>query len=191
MKPKFSTSIFFLFFSHILSLPDMEIWKKKWSKHFFFVALVDQLIAEHSLRISLLVLPLTPMLLIFTMDFPNSTLKLNPSRPLTPKKRWTKVWVEASVHSFWSDSRTPRPLLKFVKKDVSNLFGLPVSSPTRLVPSPFCGQSARSWGRKAASMVGSAPFPVVVKLYSLYLKNWQADVPMVCPPYNHKKMHTI
>jgi hypothetical protein len=36
-------------------------------------------------------------------------------------------------------------------------------------------------------MVGSAPFPAVVKLYNLYLKNWQADVPMVCPPYHHKK----
>ena len=43
--------------------------------------------AEHTLRISPSLLDFTPMLLIFTMDLPNSTLKLNPSKPLTPKKR--------------------------------------------------------------------------------------------------------
>ena len=99
-----------------------------------------------------------------------------------PSNRLTKLLVEASVHNFWSDSSTPRPFLKFEKKDELNLFWLPVSSPTRLVASPFCGQSARNWGRKLGLIVGSAPFPVVVKLYSLYLKNWQAEVPMVWPP---------
>ena len=142
----------------------------------------NQLIAEHTLRISPSVPDLMPMLLIFTMDLPNSTLKLNPSKPLTPKKRWTKFLVEESVHNIWSDSSTPRPFLKFEKKDASNWFWLPVSNSTRLVVSPFCGQSACNWGRKLGLILGSAPFPVVVKLYNLFLKNWQAEVPMVWPP---------
>ena len=137
----------------------------------------DQLILEHTLRISPLVPDLRPMLLIFTMDFPNCTLKA-----FDPSKLWTKLLVEASVHNFWSDSSTPLPVLKLEKKDESNLFWLPVSSPTRLVASPFCGQSARNWGRKLGLIVGSAPFPVVVKLYNLYWKNWQAEVPIVWPP---------
>ena len=137
----------------------------------------DQLILENTLRISPWVPDLMPMLLIFTMDLPNYTLKA-----FDPSNRLTKLLVEASVHNFWSDSSTPLPFLKFEKKDESNLFWLPVSSPTRLVASPCCGQSACNWGRKLGLIVGSAPFPVVVKLYSLYLKNWQAEVPMVWPP---------
>ena len=37
-------------------------------------------------------------------------------------------------------------------------------------------------------MAGSiAPFPTLVKLYVLYLKDWQAEVPMVCPPVRNDK----
>lgn len=139
-----------------------------------------QLTAEQTLRISPWVPVLSSMLLILTMDFPNSTLKVKPNKPLKPKKRWTNVRVEASVHSFWSDSKIPRPFLKFEKKDVSNLPGLPVSSPTSRLPSPFWGQSACNWLTNAGSMLGSAPF--AVKLNSLYLKNWHCATPMVCPP---------
>ena len=71
---------------------------------------------------------------------------------------------------------------------MSNLFGLPVSNATRFESSTFCGQSARNWGRNDGSMAGSiAPFPTLVKLYVLYLKDWQAEVPMVCPPVRNDK----
>ena len=59
---------------------------------------------------------------------------------------------------------------------------------TRFEPSLYCGQSARSWGRNAELMDGStAAFLTLVKLYILYRKNWQAEVPMVCPPIRKRK----
>nr|AFK34671.1 unknown [Medicago truncatula] len=39
------------------------------------------------------------MLLIFTIEFPNSTLNVNPSNPLKPKYLCTNVFVEASFHN--------------------------------------------------------------------------------------------
>ena len=81
------------------------------------------------------------------------------------------IWLQYSL-----------PIFRFLKKEASNVLGLPVSSATRLFASPFWGQRACSWGRKVGSMEGSTPFPVVVlKLYSLSLKNWHAEVPIVWP----------
>ncbi|GER55518.1 BTB and TAZ domain protein 1 [Striga asiatica] len=108
----------------------------------------------------------TSTLLIFTIDLPNSTPKVSPSKPLTPRNRWTTVRVELSAQSLWSDSRTPRPALRFAKYELSNRFSLPLSSPTRTDPFPPSGQRFRSVGRKLGSMDGSGP-PFDVKLYSL------------------------
>ena len=33
----------------------------------------------------------------------------------------------------------------------------------------------------------TAPFLTLVKLYNLYWKNWQSEVPMVCPPIRMRK----
>lgn len=33
--------------------------------------------------------------------------------------------------------------------------------------------------------------PLAVKLYSLYLKNWQAEVPMVCPAVRRNERQRI
>lgn len=103
---------------------------------------MHQLNAEQTLRISPLVPVKTSILLILTMDFPNSKPNLNPRNPLRPKYLWTNTLVEASVHNIWSDSRIPRPFLKLEKYEVSKLFTLPVSSATRFEPSPFCGHNA-------------------------------------------------
>lgn len=140
-----------------------------------------QLKAEQTLRISPSEPVLTPILLILTMDLPNSTLNVNPSNPLTPKNLWTKVLVELSVHSSWSDSRIPRPFLRLENHELSKLFSLPLSSATRFeLPLPL-GHIDLSWGRKVGSMDGSGR-PVPLKLYSLSLKKKQAVVPIVWPP---------
>lgn len=120
------------------------------------------LMAEHIFLISPSVPVFTPMLLIFTIDLANTALKSIRVGPLPFRKLCTKVLVEASVHSFWSDSKTPLPLLKFAKKDVSKRLGLPVSRAMRLVASPFCGHRDWSWETKEGSMEGSAPLEVVV-----------------------------
>lgn len=70
------------------------------------------MIAEQTRLISPLAPVFTSMLLIFTIDLPNSTSNLKPSKPLMgPEKSWTAVLVDASVHNLWSDSSSPLPSL--------------------------------------------------------------------------------
>lgn len=124
---------------------------------------------------------LTPILLIFTIAIPNSTLKVNPAIPLKPRNRWTIGLVEASVHSSWSDRSTPRPFLRLLKKEVSNRPMLPVSSPTRFAALPLAGHCACSWGTNVGLIEGST-LVVALKLFTLKLKVAQEAVPIVCPP---------
>lgn len=125
----------------------------------------------------------TPMLLIFTIDLPNSTLKSNGVSPLTPKNLCTTGLVEASPHSTWSDRSTPRPFLILLKNEVSNRLVLPVSSPTRVAALPLAGHCACSC-RTNVGLIEGSTFVVALKLFTLKLKVPQDADPMVCPPGN-------
>jgi len=122
------------------------------------------LILEHLLLTSPCPPVFTAALLIRTMALGNSYANWSPSRPRTlPAYFCTALCVAASLHSRWSDYSTAFPSRTLLKKLTSNAPGLSLSSATRRPGSPPGGHSARSCGRNAWLMVGSA-LPVAVKI---------------------------
>lgn len=91
----------------------------------------------------------------FVIDIPNSALNVYPTSHLIPQKPCTNVFVESSVHNFWSDSRITRPFLRLAKMSYRTSFSLP--SPTLLEVLLFSGQRDRSWWKNSESMEGSEP----------------------------------